>query len=283
MEQSLGKTGREEGRRESSRRTDPTPIGSAVLSLTPRLQEKPETCPQCQGERKRLPEVAGGGLYCPVCTARDSEREEQERKEADARERDERSKRAQIARYLEDSCLGKRFVGKTFADYLPSCPEARWVLEECRAFAEGFGGGRNLIFVGSMGTGKNMLSAIIGQEVIGRGFSFLHTSALKVVRRFKDSWKQPDTTETEVLRYFVTPDLLVIDEIGVQFGSPTEKLFLAEVINDRYEARRSTILLSNLTLKQVEEALDSRTIDRFHEDGGTVLVFAWSSWRRQKR
>jgi DNA replication protein DnaC len=249
--------------------------------LTPQRTEKSECCPECQGERKRLPAAGGGGFYCPACTAKASEREEAEQKKGEAREREDRIKRGQIARYLTDSCLGKRFVGLAFSDYRPSCREAQYVVDECRAFAEGFGNGRSLIFVGSSGTGKNMLSAIVGQEVIGRGFSFLHTSALKVVRRFKDSWKQPDLTEEEVLRYFVTPDLLVIDEIGVQFGSPTEKLYLAEVINDRYEARRSTILLSNLVLKQVEEALDSRTIDRFHEDGGKVLVFAWPSWRRQ--
>jgi len=222
-------------------------------------------------------------MFCPVCAIDASKREEEERRSAEERERQERVKMAQIKRYLADSCLGVRFLGKTFADYRPVCREAQQVLAECQSFATDFvpGHGRNMIFVGSVGTGKNMLSAIVGQEVMRRGCSFLHTSATKVVRKFKDSWKRPDLTEEEVLRYFVTPDLLVIDEIGVQFGTPTEKLYLTEVINDRYEARRSTILLSNLTLKQVEEVLDARTMDRFHEDGGSVLVFAWPSWRRQ--
>lgn len=286
MEQALAEqsAGRREEPQASFRRTDPMPIGSAVRSLTPLLMDKPERCSRCSGEMKRLPMSLGGVPYCPACAARDAEADDRQRREAEERERREQTKRAQIRRYLADSCLGERFVGKTFGDYHPVCPEAHRALEECRVFAAEFvpGSGRNLILVGSPGTGKNMLSAIIGQEVMARGSSFLHTSAVKVVRRFKDSWKIPGATEEEVLRYFVAPDLLVIDEIGVQFGTPTEKLYLTEVINDRYEAKRSTILLSNLTMKQVEEVIGARGIDRFHEDGSRVLVFAWPSYRRQK-
>lgn len=231
---------------------------------------------------KRRPDVAGGGFFCPKCFDREMEMAREEDTNRDAVEREAARKKAKISKYMEDSCLGKRFVGLSFSDYSPTCSAAVKVVDECKEFVAGFGTGRNLIFIGSSGTGKNMLSAIIGQEVITKGFSFLHTSAMKVVRRFKDSWKIKEQTEEDILRYFVDPDLLVIDEIGVQFGSATERLYLAEVINDRYEARRSTILLSNLTIKQVEEALDSRTVDRFYEDGGKVLVFAWPSWRRRQ-
>jgi DNA replication protein DnaC len=54
------------------------------------------------------------------------------------------------------------------------------------------------------------------------------------------------------------------------------------VINDRYEAKKSTILISNLTIQQVAEVLGVRPMDRFREDGSQVLVFAWPSWRRQQ-
>lgn len=38
------------------------------------------------------------------------------------------------------------------------------------------------------GTGKNMLSSIIGQAVIASGYSSVHTTAMKLVRRIKGSW-----------------------------------------------------------------------------------------------
>jgi DNA replication protein DnaC len=231
-----------------------------------------------------LPAGFGGGYYCPACNlaGRDSERREQQDREE--REERERIGRLRLEKYLADSALGSRFVGMTFADYRPPNRDAAAVLETCRSFADTFtpGSGKSLVFVGSPGTGKNMLSAIIGQEVMRKGHSFLHTTAVKVVRRFKDSWKSGDVTEEEVLRYFVAPDLMVIDEVGVQFGTATEQLYLTEVINDRYEAKKSTILISNLTIQQVAEVLGVRPMDRFREDGSQVLVFAWPSWRRQQ-
>ena len=227
------------------------------------------------------PDWLGGNPYCPVCADVQAVIEN-DRLQQEDRERINRVKQSQIERYLADSCIGERFRGKTFSDYSPENQEASQVLDICRDYATAFKSrsGTPLIFIGSTGTGKNMLSAIIGQDIMKRGYSFLHTTAIKVVRRFKDSWKQPTVTEAEVLSYFVTPDLLVIDEIGVQFGTATEQLFLTEVINDRYEALKSTILLSNLTLKQVEDVLGGRSMERFKENGGRVLVFNWQSHRR---
>lgn len=262
------------------------PIGSVVRSLPVSLNQGAHDglCGDCGGALQALPAVAGGGSFCPVCVQRQTEEQDRQEQERLELARRERVKAEQVAAYLADSQLGKRFVGLGFADYRPVCADAARALEVCRGFAQEFSGldGRSLVFVGSPGTGKNMLSAIIGQEVIRRGFSFLHTSATKVVRRFKDSWKRKEVTEEEVLRYFVGPDLLVIDEIGVQFGSATEQMYLTEVINDRYEARKSTILLSNLTLNEVEAVLGLRAMERFCEDGSRVLVFAWPSWRRQQ-
>lgn len=268
-------------RRELSRQTDPKPIGLMDLHLPRREPLPDELCPICDTLMISGPEWLVGP-YCPVCadaqSAIDNDRIKQE-----GIDRANHARQVQISRYIADSCIGERFKGKTFTDYKPVNQTAVQVLEACQGFAAAFvpGCGTSLIMIGSPGTGKNMLSAIIGQEVMKRGFSFLHTTALKVVRRFKDSWKQSGVTEDEVLRYFVTPELLVIDEVGVQFGTATEQLYLTEVINDRYEAMKSVILLSNLTLKQIEDTLGVRSMERFQENGGRVLVLNWTSYRRQ--
>ena len=44
---------------------------------------------------------------------------------------------------------------------------------------------------------------------------------------------------------FIRPDLLILDEVGVQFGSETEKMILFEIINGRYEQLKPTIVISN--------------------------------------
>lgn len=247
----------------------------------------PITCPECGGDMTvpKLPfKIASSKPYCLACDSKREAEELQAQLKTKSQEAQQREKQLLIEQYLADSCIGKRFLGMTFKDYKPVCNHAGEVLAECREFAESFkaDSGRNLIMAGATGTGKNMLSSVIGQEVIRSSFSFLHTTAIKIVRRYKDSWISKAETERDVLKYFLAPDLLAIDEIGVQFGSDTEQLYLTELINDRYEAMKSTILISNLTVKQIEDTLGHRSVERFHENGSRVLIFNWQSYRKQQ-
>lgn len=73
--------------------------------------------------------------------------------------------------------------------------------------------------------------------------------------------------------------MLILDEVGVQFGSEAEKLILFDVLNERYERCKATILLSNLTATEVKDYLGERVMDRMREDGGKVVVFDWESYR----
>ena len=74
------------------------------------------------------------------------------------------------------------------------------------------------------------------------------------------------------------PDLLILDEIGVQIGSEHEKLLLFDVLNGRYQQCRPTILISNLSGSDLEAYLGQRVMDRYRECGA-VLAFDWNSYR----
>ena len=187
-----------------------------------------------------------------------------------------------IEKRLRDCCIGERFMGATFGDYKPTCPAAKKVLSACVKYVAEFeaGSGANILMMGTTGTGKNMMAAIIGQEIIKRGHTFHHTTALKLVRKIKSSWRDKSEQEQDVINMFVQPEILAIDEIGVQFGSTTEQLYLTEVINERYEKKRPTILISNLALPQLTEIIGGRVIDRFYDNGSLMLVFDWPSYRR---
>src|SRR5690606_23131134 len=102
------------------------------------------------------------------------------------------------------------------------------------------------------------------------------------IRAVKDTYRRDSTqTEAEAIASFVTPDLLILDEVGVQFGSDTEKLILFEIINGRYESMKPTIVISNLAIGELEAYLGERAFDRLREGGGKAVVFDWPSYRRQ--
>ena len=76
-------------------------------------------------------------------------------------------------------------------------------------------------------------------------------------------------------------DLLVIDEVGIQFGTDTERMILYEILDLRYEAMRPVILTTNITdLKSLEKLLGERIIDRLFEGESKIVLFEWESHRR---
>jgi len=173
-----------------------------------------------------------------------------------------------------------------FDSYKTSSKQQEHVKAVCQDFVQSEGTSCNtgLIMIGRNGTGKTMLSCIIMQELIRidpkNRWGYRYIEAIKIIRQIKDTWRLKVSEQTTIDK-FVNPKLLVIDELGVQYGSETEKQFLTEIINDRYNIQAPTILVGNITSKDAKELLGDRIIDRFWE-GGKSLVFDWDSYRKGK-
>jgi len=71
-----------------------------------------------------------------------------------------------------------------------------------------------------------------------------------------------------------------MDEVGVQFGSEFERQIMFDVLNERYEKRKPSILLSNIPPSELGTYLGDRVTDRLREDGGKMIAFDWESYRR---
>ena len=201
-------------------------------------------------------------------------------------DREDRDKQAKVDMLFRECQIGKRFQRIRFDSYEPPTENAKKAKKLCQeyalSFADKLDSGAGLIMVGRPGTGKNHLAAAICTEVMYKGHATIHTTVMKMIRRIKATWsRDSDMTEQRAIKSFCEPDLLIIDEVGVQFGSETEKLLLTEIINERYENIRPTIMLSNLPAKQLEDVLGERVVDRFRH-GGEVLVFDWDSYRKSR-
>ena len=74
---------------------------------------------------------------------------------------------------------------------------------------------------------------------------------------------------------------MVIDEIG-KFESKEEVKYLFMIINERYENKRSTVLISNKTKTELAEYLGMPTFDRFVENCMSI-EFNFDSYRINMR
>lgn len=213
---------------------------------------------------------------CPVCSFN---MEEQNKKEKIALEK--REKQARIDKNMNNAMIAPRFKDRTFDNFKAESDHQKRAVKVSKWFLDNLDDTTGLILVGNPGTGKNHLaSAIITEAVKGHNKTALFTEALKIIRAIKESWRDKDKKESEVLKSFVLPDILAIDEIGVQFGSETERMFLTEIINDRYNHKKPTILIGNLQLDELSGIIGERPLDRFRE-GGKVIVFDWKSYRKK--
>lgn len=219
---------------------------------------------------------------CPTCNEEHAEEKKRQIAENAAKQRE-----LMYQAKLGGACIPERFKDRTLDLYVAKNEGQKQALAFAKLFAvnfeDAFKTGRSAIFCGKPGTGKTHLAIGIGLHIISQ-HSVLFSTVQRIVRRIKDSWrKDANESESDVINLFAYPDLLIIDEIGVQFGSEFEKNALFDILNERYENRRPTILLSNLTQSEVNLFLGDRVFDRLREDGGKCIAFDWESHRGQSR
>ncbi len=207
------------------------------------------------------------------------------RKEKEAQQSKQREESEELRRLFRMSGIPKRFQKKMLWNYIPNNDGAKKVHRVCERYSEKFddrfenGGG--LILCGKPGTGKTHLAAGIGLEALADKYRVEYNSAINIIREIRNSYKKDaQKTESELIERFVNIDLLIIDEVGVQYGTDSEKIILFDVINGRYNNVKPTIIISNLNLTELKGFIGERVVDRMREGGGAVLSFDWESARK---
>lgn len=240
--------------------------------------ERTAICPT-HGEHREFCYLGDSWSGCAECAK--SARGDRQRIEW---EREKAGTIAAWAKALDRAGIPPRFHDRNFESFRATSPEQKKALDFAKSYAGNFAGalatGKSAIFTGRPGTGKTHLAAAIGMYLLKGGRKVLFTTVIRAIRRIKDSWvKEASETETQAVKALVQPDLLILDELGVQFGSDTEKLLIFDVLNERYENRRPVILLSNLNIEGAKTYLGERIFDRLREDGGEHVPFDWESFR----
>lgn len=220
--------------------------------------------------------------HCPACTKEEVAAEEARRAEEQARA--ERDRQAMIEIRFKTAGIPARFRDRTLANYHATTPEQIKALEAATEFLANFAHHRKVgtspVFSGNPGTGKSHLAIAILKEVMATGTG-MYLNVLDMVRIVRDTWKRTGPSETDVLNMLGTLDLLVLDEVGVQYGTEGEQVILFDVLNRRYRDCRPTILLTNLKAKEFEEYVGPRVFDRLKE-GGVWQRFSWESFRGRR-
>lgn len=224
---------------------------------------------------------------CPECSSEYNDWSKEQERIAN----EEREKEWQLSFFnnrLKRGGVSERHFDKTFDSYIADTKEKQYALESMRYFADKVLGGvcKNMILCGSVGTGKTHLCQATIRYLLehNRELPVKMITITRLIRYYRSSWqKENDYTEQDVINELSQLDLLIIDEMGVQNGTDNELNIIFEIINNRYENKLPTVIISNLEKGELVELLGTRIIDRLKEDGCRVLGMKWDSHRETNK
>ena len=143
----------------------------------------------------------------------------------------------------------------------------------------------NVIFLGLVGLGKTHLATALGYAACQHGYSVLFANAIDVINTLSAA-QTKGALKSELKRY-LSPALLLLDEIGYLPIDQRGADLLFQVISQRYE-RGSIVLTSNKAFKQWatifngDSTITSAVLDRLLHHAETVLIEG-SSYRMKDR
>lgn len=250
-----------------------------ILTAKPNVEEK-RTCEKHGEYSVKYIELFDRWLevsVCPTCSKIASdEREAQERLQRQLQEQ------RKLHEAKREAGISLRNIDVDFEHFKCELPEEFSAKQKAQNYADDVinGGSGCLIMVGNVGAGKTMLATAIAEKVLAAGKKCSFVKFSDLIREIKDSWrKDSQYSESDVIAHYSKVKLLILDEIGVQYGSDTEKMMIFEIIDGRYENVLPTVLISNLDFDGVRKCIGERVFDRLRHDGGQVIAFTWQSKR----
>ena len=134
--------------------------------------------------------------------------------------------------------------------------------------------GRSAILLGRPGRGKTHLAIAFAYKAIQNGFV---ARFVTVAELLNDLHRAGDEDREKAVESFVTPDILVLDELGYLTYGPDAANLLFQIVDQRYLARRPIIVTSNkdpATWGAVlhDNDLAEAIVDRLFERGDVIRL-----------
>ncbi len=183
-------------------------------------------------------------------------------------------KQQEIRLLYEQSNLGHILAGDNFSNLSYEYYEGedlerfRSAVDKCRSFIENFPKDyENILFCGTVGTGKSFLSGCIARELLDHGFSVIYFSAAELFSLLSDIMFRHG--DAEALRHerseLYSCDLLIIDDLGTELTNSATATQLFTVLNERFLKAKATIISTNMSLQELQETYADRIFSRLME------------------
>ena len=191
--------------------------------------------------------------------------------------------RGELKRAHEEMNIPPRYWYKT----LPDSNLARNALQAIKD-------GKSLYITGVCGSGKTHLSIALMQiwyadnlRVYEDGKTIYQPKrawflpVVELMLEIKQAWTD-SVAEKEIIDKYSHIDLLVLDDLGAEKMSEASRQIFYLLLDRRYRHCKQTIITSNLSLNELQEAFDDRIASRICEMG-IVVDLGDKDWRVNRK
>jgi DNA replication protein DnaC len=140
-----------------------------------------------------------------------------------------------------------------------------------------------LVLSGPSGGGKTHIAAAIVNERIGQGYPAFYITTPDLLDRLRASFNpDSETPYNEFFDQVRNAPLLVLDDLGVQSGTPWAKEKLDQLLTARFNAGLPTVIVTVIPVEQMDERLRTRLTDArlcqvfVLEEESPASVYAWT-------
>ena len=153
----------------------------------------------------------------------------------------------------------------------------------CQRFVQSFDQEfQKLMLYGPVGTGKTFLTNCIAKELLDSSHSVVYFTAFQLFEQFSPSYGDAGSAEGQCHDAILDSDLLILDDLGTELLNTFTVSRLFQVLNERALRRRSTIISTNLSLKDFRDLYSERIFSRI-TSSYTLLKFTGSDIRIRRK
>lgn len=162
---------------------------------------------------------------------------------------------------------------------LTSLATAQQAVKNCRDFVLCFDKKdrpfNNLLLCGDTGTGKTFLSNCIAKELLDQGHSVIYLTAFELLEILESNAFSKEPADSLDYQNIFDCDLLIIDDLGAELSNSFTNSQLFLCLNERILRQNSTIISTNLNLKQLADTYSERIVSRIASGYKMIQLFGY--------
>lgn len=161
------------------------------------------------------------------------------------------------------------------------------ILNSAKKFVDEFGDKPshrgNILIYGEVGLGKTFLTNCIAKGILDKGHQVLYVTANELFQNILSPYlMNQEKTLADLYKYVYNCELLIVDDLGTELINSFTTSNLFELINQRNLQGKSTVISTNLGLKEIKEKYSERIASRIIESY-TIYKIYGDNIRYQKK